>query len=445
VRSWVDLRFFREAYQTDRILAELSEDVRSVTEAGPLLQMVGKRIAESLHVQRVAALLRADGGYSAALALGFESAPEVRFATDGGVAQELERERAPLTVYLDDGDSWVNAERVSVREREALATLESELLLPLPGKDGLLGFLSLGPKKSEEPYSKTDVRLLRSVAAQTGLALDNTRLIAAVAAETAKREVLNREMEIAREVQQRLFPQTLPPVEGLEYGGACRPALGVGGDYFDFLALSGGRLGIAIGDVSGKGVPAALLMASLQASVRGQAQSGAASLARLMETVNQLVFDASPSNRYATFFYGEYETGARRLRYVNAGHNPPMVFRPAETGGPVLAAGPKAGAAEVARLETGGPVVGMFRAASYEEGEVELEPGDTIVMFTDGISEAMNAADDEWGEEELARAARASLGRPAAETIARIMEAADRFAGGAPQHDDMTLVVLRVG
>jgi sigma-B regulation protein RsbU (phosphoserine phosphatase) len=420
-RSWVDRRFFREAYQADRILSELSEDVRSVTEAGRLFEMVARRIAESLHVERVAALVRVDGGYVPAFTLGYSPVPEARFAAGSGVVEELERGQAPL--YVD------RAERVSDKERGELAKLESQLLLPLASKDVLLGFLSLGPKRSEEPYSKTDLRLLRSVAAQTGLALDNTRLIAAVASETAKREVLNREMEIAREVQQRLFPQTLPAVERLEYGGACRPALGVGGDYFDFLALSGGRLGIAIGDVSGKGVPAALLMASLQASVRGQAQSGSANLARLMETVSRLVFDASPSNRYATFFYAEYEADARKLRYVNAGHNPPMLFR----------------RAELVRLETGGPVVGIFRDSRYEEAEVQLEAGDTIVMFTDGISEAMNAADEEWGEEALAEATRESRGRPAAEAIARIMEAADRFAAGAPQHDDMTLVVMRVG
>ncbi len=420
-RSWVDRKFFREAYQADRILSDLSEDVRSVADAGRLFEMVGRRIAESLHVERIAALVRVDNGYVPAFALGYPCAPEARFPVGCAVIAELERDHAPL--YID------RAERVSGEERAELAKLESELLLPLAGKDSLLGFLSLGPKRSEEPYSKIDVHLLRSVAAQAGLALDNTRLIAAVASETAKREVLNREMEIAREVQQRLFPQTLPPVEGLEYDGACRPALGVGGDYYDFLALSGGRLGIAIGDVSGKGVPAALLMASLQASVRGQAQGGPANLALLMESVNRLVFDASPSNRYATFFYAEYEAGLRRLRYVNAGHNPPMLFR----------------GAELLRLETGGPVVGMFRAAPYEEAEMQLESDDVIVMFTDGISEAMNAADDEWGEDELARAARESLERPAAATIARIMQAADRFAAGAPQHDDMTLVVMKVG
>jgi sigma-B regulation protein RsbU (phosphoserine phosphatase) len=427
-RSWIDRKFFREAYQADQILSELSEDVRSVTDTERLLEMVARRISESLHVERVAVLLRSGDVYAPALALGYWRTPEVRFAAGAAVAADLERAAAPLPVYLNDEDSWARAERVSERERGELADLESQLLLPLPGKDGLLGFLSLGPKRSEAPYSKTDARLLRSVAAQTGLALENARLIAAVAAETVKREVLNREMEIAREVQQRLFPQTLPAIEGLEYAGACRPALGVGGDYYDFLALGGGRLGVAIGDVSGKGMPAALLMASLQASVRGQAQSGTVSLARLMEIVNRLVFDASAENRYATFFYAEYDAGARRLRYVNAGHNPPMLLR----------------GAEVVRLETGGPVVGIFRDACYQEGDLPLEAGDALVLFTDGISEAMNPAYDEWGEEALAQAARESLSLSATGAIEHIMRAADSFAAGAPQHDDMTLVVMRV-
>src|SRR5262249_8136246 len=157
----------------------------------------------------------------------------------------------------------------------------------------LLGFISLGPKRSEEPYSPSDAKLLRTVAAQTGLALENTRLSEAFAAEVAQREMLNREIEIAREVQQRLFPQTLPAVPALEQPGHCRPALGVGGDSYDFLALSNGSLGLAMADVSGKGIPAALLMASLQASVRGQSQSNSADgvpdVAGLMSNVNRLV------------------------------------------------------------------------------------------------------------------------------------------------------------
>src|SRR5205814_6683054 len=129
----------------------------------------------------------------------------------------------------------------------------AELLLPLLRKEELLGFISLGRKRSEEPYSPTDLRLLQSVAAQTGLALEVARLTSAIGEEIARRERLSREVEIAREVQERLFPQQPPHVCGLDYSGACRPALGVGGEYYDFLALADGQLGIALGDACGKG------------------------------------------------------------------------------------------------------------------------------------------------------------------------------------------------
>ena len=266
------------------------------------------------------------------------------------------------------------------------------------------------------------------MAAQTGLALENSRLSEAIAAEVAQREMLHREIEIAREVQQRLFPQTMPEIPALEYAGHCRPARGVGGDYYDFLALSSGRLGLAIADVSGKGIPAALLMASLQASVRGQSQSGPGHVAELMANVNVLVCEASPENRYATFFYGLFDPATRRLVYTNGGHNPPILLR----------------GSEVLRLENGGPPVGLFRFSRYEQAEIELESGDLLLLFTDGISEAENPAEEEWGEEALIATARACSGLPPADTIARIMQAADAFAAGAPQHDDMTLVVARV-
>jgi sigma-B regulation protein RsbU (phosphoserine phosphatase) len=285
----------------------------------------------------------------------------------------------------------------------------------------------LGPKLSEEPYSRTDIQLLQSVATQTGLALDNSRLLTAMAAEVAQRERLNREIEIAREVQERLFPQSYPPVPGIEYCGKCRPALAVGGDYYDFLPLSDGKLGIAIGDISGKGISAALLMSGLRASLRGQTMAGLHDLAGLMHNVNLLVFEASSANRYATFFYGEYDPATRKLIYVNAGHNAPMILRD-----------------EVIRLDAGGPVVGLLKGAGYEQGECQLEPGDVLVGFTDGISEAMTADDEEWEEERMLAALEACRGRSAAEMIDSVMAAADAFTAGAPQHDDMTLVVVKV-
>jgi sigma-B regulation protein RsbU (phosphoserine phosphatase) len=213
----------------------------------------------------------------------------------------------------------------------------------------------------------------------------------------------------------------------LQYAGHCRPARGVGGDYYDFLALASGRLGLAIADISGKGIPAALLMASLQASVRGQSQAGG-NVAELMAQVNRLVFDASPENRYATFFYAQFDPATRRLVYTNGGHNPPMVLR----------------GSDVIRLEAGGPVVGLFRAAQFEQEEIQLQPGDILVLYTDGISEAENLHEEEWGEGALVETATACRDLPPSEMIARIMQTADAFAAGAPQHDDMTLVVAKV-
>src|SRR5262249_45696206 len=152
---------------------------------------------------------------------------------------------------------------------------------------------------------------------QTGMALENTRLTQAVADEAAQRERLSRELEIAREVQQRLFPQSGPKIAGLEYAGKGRPASSVGGDYYDLVEMGTDRLGIAIGDISGKGIPAALLMASLQASLRGLAIANPPELSRLMANLNRLIYDTSPSNRYATFFYGVYDAKTRALMYVN--------------------------------------------------------------------------------------------------------------------------------
>jgi sigma-B regulation protein RsbU (phosphoserine phosphatase) len=169
-------------------------------------------------------------------------------------------------------------------------------------------------------------------------------------------------------------------------------------------------------------------MASLQASVRGQSLGAGEDIAGLMTNVNQLVYDASPENRYATFFYAQFDPATRRLIYTNGGHNPPMLLR----------------RQEVILLETGGPPVGLFRPARYQQAEIQLEPGDVLVCYTDGVSEAENPGEDEWGEAALVAAARGCREQPPMEMITRIMAAADTFAAGAPQHDDMTLVIARV-
>ena len=267
-------------------------------------------------------------------------------------------------------------------------------------------------------------------AAQTALAQEVARLTTAIGRETAQRERLNRELEIAREVQEHLFPQQLPTVPGLDYCGHCRPARQVGGDYYDFLELPERRFGFAIGDVSGKGVGAALMMASLEASLRALA-SVVQDPAELMDRVNGLVCQASAANCYITLFYAQYDPVNRRLSYVNAGHNPPIVLRN------------YGGSHQVLRLETGGPVIGLL-PCNYQRGTFSHEVGDLLVLFTDGVSESMNAQFEEWGEARLIELVKTSHSLPASEAMRRILNAAEAFAAGASQHDDMTLVVLRV-
>jgi sigma-B regulation protein RsbU (phosphoserine phosphatase) len=430
LRVWIDRKFFREAYNAEQILSELSEDVRTMVETKPLLETVSTRIAESLHVPQVALLLKnGNNEFQPAYALGYDAAPEIGFSDDDKTVEKLKKNE-PLTIYQDDEDSWVN-EEIETGEREKLEKLNSRLLLPIGAKNRLSGVISLSPKRSEEPYTPNDLRLLKSVAAQTGLALENSRLTEAIANEAAQKERLNRELEIAREVQERLFPQELPPTDGLDYIGACRPALGVGGDYYDFLELPDRQFGIAIGDVSGKGIGASLMMASLQASLRGQAIHCGSDLAALMRHVNTLVYEASTSNRYATFFYAQLDLKTRRMIYVNAGHNPPFVIR-------------KNG--DVLKLEEGGAVVGMLPTmfVNYKQGEVQLETGDLLVGFTDGISEAMNPLEEEWGEDAMLEQLKIVYDQPSEEILTHIVACADKFADGAKQHDDMTMIIVKI-
>lgn len=429
LKVWIDRKFFREAYNAEQILSDLSEDVRTMVETKPLLEIVSAKISESLHVPQVILLLKKGNSFQSAYALGYENAPSASLMETDKTIERLKKNET-LVIYQDDEDSWIHEEAKPL-ERENLRELNSQLLLPIGAKNELSGVISLSPKLSEEPYSPNDLRLLKSVAAQTGLALENSRLTEAIASEVGQRERINRELEIAREVQERLFPQELPPVEGLDYYGACRPALGVGGDYYDFIELPENKFGIAIGDISGKGIGASLMMASLQASLRGQAIHFKSDLAGLMKQINSLVYEASTSNRYATFFYAQYEPATRKLAYVNAGHNPPFLIR---------------ASGEVLKLEDGGAVVGMLPSmlVDYEQGEIELEKGDCLVGFTDGISEAMNPQEEEWSEDAMLEELKKVLDKPSEEILPLIVACADKFADGAKQHDDMTMIIVKV-
>jgi sigma-B regulation protein RsbU (phosphoserine phosphatase) len=244
----------------------------------------------------------------------------------------------------------------------------------------------------------------------------------------AAQERLERDVRIAGEVQARLFPRADPKIPGLETHGICRPARGVAGDYFDFLPLSGFRYGIAVGDVTGKGLPAALLMASLQGALRTLASRSSDGPAGLARELNAQIHGLTEDNRFATFFWAAYDEKRGTLEYVNAGHNPPMLLR---------------GSGGLERLRSGGPPLGLFKAPAYVQATVGLSPGDLLVIFTDGVTEAVDPLEEEFGDARLERVVRQAAGVPAAAICDAVLAAVAAFEQGQPQNDDITLVAAR--
>jgi serine phosphatase RsbU (regulator of sigma subunit) len=240
------------------------------------------------------------------------------------------------------------------------------------------------------------------------------------------------DLERAKDVQQAFFPPQSFSIPCLSCETFYQPARGIGGDYYDFLSLSGGRWGIAIGDVSGKGIGAALLMASLQASLRAQVLRPHLDLTTLMGDVNRLVHESSPTAFFASLFYAEYEPWSRMLQYVNAGHNPPIIVRP------------QMGSCEVFQLRAGAVPIGMFADTQFAATKFQLATDDILVAYTDGITEAANTSGELWGLERLESLLRSSNRRAPNEIIERILSEVSDFANGEPQHDDATLVVMKV-
>lgn len=426
MQQWLDRQFFREAYSSEVMLSELSDEVRRFTETKPLVMTVAQRIRDTLHINQIAVLLRRGEGFYLEESFGVSATAALVLPPQSSSVRYLANSNQPATLYRDDPDAWYLM--AGTAERRALDQLNAELLVPLPGRNKLMGIMCLGPKRSEAAWSRTDLQVLQTVARQTGLALEVSELAHSLAAEAAQRAKVNREIEIAREVQERLFPQEMPSIPGATVAGHCRPALGVGGDYYDVINLEDGRLGLAVGDVSGKGISAALLMASLRASLRGVTLDSPRDFANLMHKVNKLVYEASASNRYATFFFAAFDPKTRKLECVNAGHNPPVLLRKGT----------------VIRLEADGPVVGLLPYAPYTEQSLTLEPGDLLILYTDGISEAMTNDDEEWGEDRMIASASAVRSKSAGDVLNAMFADADRFTAGAPQHDDMTLLVLQL-
>jgi serine phosphatase RsbU (regulator of sigma subunit) len=241
-----------------------------------------------------------------------------------------------------------------------------------------------------------------------------------------------RDLEDAKEVQQAFFPRQTMSIPGISCETFYQPARGIGGDYYDLLSLQRGRWGIAIGDVSGKGIGAALIMASLQASLKFQTLQPHLKLSTLIGDVNRLVYESSPTNIFATLFYAEYEPAKRLLNYVNAGHNAPLILRP------------KNGSCEIFQLHSTGVPVGIFADSQFASTTFQFEIDDVLIAYTDGITEAENRQHELWGQPSLEALLKSCSRKSPKEIINAILEQVSTFASGQPQRDDETLLVMRV-
>jgi serine phosphatase RsbU (regulator of sigma subunit) len=307
-----------------------------------------------------------------------------------------------------------------------LASVRPECLVPIVSRSGgWLGLIVLGPKLSEEPYSREDKQLLGSVASQSALALESIGLAEQMAERMEADRRVQQEMQIARAVQSKLLPQQSPPLATLDYAGTCIQARAVGGDYYDFLDMGGGRVGFVLADIAGKGISGALLMANLQASLRSMYALADRDLPQFLSTVNRLFVKNTETSHYATMFFGLYDDDTRRLLYVNCGHNPPLLSR--ANGG-------------IDRLTATATVLGLFDPWECSVAETELGSGDILAIYTDGVTEAANANEEEFGEERLVSLLRAK-GAPTADgLLKKIVGSVQHFSPGE-QGDDITLVV----
>ena len=256
-------------------------------------------------------------------------------------------------------------------------------------------------------------------------AIETERRVSAERAEAERR--VAQELEIAKQVQARLFPQDLPLLRTLEYAGACQQARQVGGDYYDFLAAGRERLCLVIGDVAGKGIAAALLMANLQANLRSQCALGLDEPAQLMQCVNRLFCENTPDNAYATFFFSEYNDQTGRLRYANCGHLPALLLR---AGG------------DVERLESTATVLGRFPRWECSIGETTLFAGDTLALYTDGVTEAGSGDSDEFGEQRLLDCLGLHRDLPSDLLVSAVIDEVRHYSPHE-QYDDITLIIAK--
>ena len=330
----------------------------------------------------------------------------------------LNKQQSVMTSDARDDRRFVDADSIM------LQNVRSAMCVPLWNNKKVTGLIYVDMQRGFQGFSRLDLEALTMVANVAAVKIDNVRLFQ----QEQKMKEIERELRAASKIQRRLLPAEPPEIHGYELVGYNKPCFDVGGDYFDYLQRNEGTLAVAIGDVSGKGMSAALLMASLQASLHAHS-STQESVSELVSHLNQAVCRSTEADKFSTFFYGEIDIESGRMSFCNAGHNPPLLFR--------------AGSDEIVPLKGGGMVLGFDPVVAYDTMRTRIEPGDLIVAYSDGVTESQNRSDEEFGERKLIEAVRECLDRPVEAIQQHIDSVVDSFVDGAPQFDDYTLVLVR--
>lgn len=302
-------------------------------------------------------------------------------------------------------------------------TIKSILCVPLMVKSELMGVITSYNKKEADGFTQEDQRLLAIIAGQSAQIIENARLYEEEKAYTSMKE----QVRLAYQIQIDLLPKSQPDIDGYDIAARSIPAQMVGGDYFDFIEIEDGRMAVCLGDVSGKGLPASLLMANLQATLRGQTIVGSPVHESVLRS-NKLLYQSTDPEKFATLFYGVLDVRSHRLSYCNAGHEIPLIF--SNRGAPT-------------RLETGGMALGVMDEFPYQRDEISLDVGDLLIIYSDGIPDATNEFDHPFGEKRLVALTQELREKPAMEILDGIIEAVQEHEGATEQLDDLTLVVLK--
>jgi phosphoserine phosphatase RsbU/P len=417
-------RLIPKGYASRDLYEELLVTAGRSLSLDELLVTFPVKVSAVLHLSSFHVFLRKDSNYI------LQGSPDnippgTSFRASGATVFRVKRERRPSPFRRDHPDAWQLL--ASPEEIETLTALGAQLLVALEGRTGLAGFATLS-KAEGKPFLRHELRFLRDLGIQMGRGLESAKFVQALSEEAVNRAKMTRELELAREVQERLLPQAMPIVPGIDTAASYKSAEEVGGDYYDLFVTDAGLLCWIVADVSGKGVSSALLMATLRASLRSlMIDHRQAAATEVMEHLNRLLYDASSASRYATLFFLVYDPVARTLTYVNAGHNPPLLLRNGQ----------------VTKLECGGPVLGLLQNATYDQETLPFEVGDTITAYTDGITEAINPRGIEWGEQRLVDTILEQERPTPAASVQGILSTLQTFTAGTAPVDDMTLLVLR--